>query len=145
MSPKTRSVEMLTLPQRKKLYAAASTVWGLYALIEIRNLLFRIPVPEYARWHWLVWIGILTFVGCVWFFFEFWRSLSNRLEKAFCASNMAYFASLIPVRVHSYNPGWFRWSWTPWISAASISMSAIFVSIRTFQVLKQSGPSDTTN
>jgi hypothetical protein len=138
MSEEARTEAKLVLPKSKKLYVWASVLYGFCAINDIRLLFWKTPShsPYPPNWPWMNWIQIAGTVFCIWIFFKVSTAVSNRIEKAVCILTMMLLALGIPTNIRSLGYGWVYIPGDRGIDTTLISVAALLVFLRTFQVLR---------
>ncbi len=128
----------VVLPGNRKLYLLASVIYGLAAISAASNLIpYVAPHPYHSIWHWLHWLDIGVEAWCIYFLFEMFSALSNRIEQTLCVLTMIWFAIGISKSIHRLGYSWAQVPQVKWIDLVVITMAAFLVFLRTFQVFNR--------
>ncbi|MGH9588546.1 MAG: hypothetical protein ACRD3F_16495 [Acidobacteriaceae bacterium] len=125
----------VVLPGGRKLYVLACVIYGLAAISTISNLRpYVAPHYHHPIWHWTEWLDIGVDAWCIYFLFEVFSTLSNRIEHTVCILTMVWFTLGIPKSLHRIGYSWGQVPYDNWIDLVVVCIAAFLVFLRTFQV-----------
>src|SRR6185437_2171064 len=142
MLEEARTKAEAVFPRGRKFYVFLAFCYGLGAISDLSRLFLGNHGFSHLSGHWTVlekitgWVGIVAMVFCIWLFVEIFSAVSNPMEKVICVLTMIYFALGIPISLRSllgYSLVGVRQC--EWISAIAMTLAALLMFLRTFQVL----------
>lgn len=136
MSHKESTNAGLVLLKGRKSYVWFSVFYAFWAGSQI----WYLATPhrfQSSIWPWTNWLEIAIVGYCVWIFYEFFTALSNRIEKLICLLTMIVFALGIPAYLDELGFSWAHVWGNRRISAALLTVAALLMFFRTFQVFSR--------